>query len=63
MPVISRYVRLNWLFKSVQGMTNTIEHSDQVAAKKYPDPIAREPEYFSFLETVLLPELTWKQAC
>jgi len=29
---------------------------------KYPDSIASEPEYFSFLETVLLPDPTWKQA-
>jgi hypothetical protein len=35
-------------------MTNAIGRSNQVVAKKYPDSIAYEPGYFSFLETVLL---------
>lgn len=44
-------------------MTNIIRPSNQVVAKNTLVHSVTEPGYFPFLETVLLPALTRKQAC
>jgi len=62
-PVLPSREKVWWCPIPDEPRNTLLVYELQVEAKKYPGSYVIESGYFTFLETVLLPAPTWKQAC